>query len=231
LDKRLDLFAALPVFCFQRKSTAFHRICTLSWDKVIRRSGFAEIRRATSAEGKSEWYNAQGMTSNLQAPVLVLNANYEPLNICNTRRALVLIFEEKASLVMNGRGYIRTVSRTYPCPSIIRLNNMIRRPRPEVKLNKTEVFRRDGYICQYCGRHTPSPTIDHVIPRRLGGTHVWENLVTACSTCNHRKGGRTVDQAHMSLLKTPSAPPASAVYLFGKYLTTNDQWRSFVMGW
>jgi 5-methylcytosine-specific restriction endonuclease McrA len=171
------------------------------------------------------------MAAILQAPVLVLNANYEPINVCNMRRALTLIFEEKASLVMNGRGYIRTVNSTYPCPSIIRLEKMIRKPRPHVKLSKTEVFRRDGYTCQYCGRPTPNPTIDHVTPRRLGGTHVWENLVTACSTCNHRKGGRVVDQANMTLLHLPAAPTASARYLFGKYLNTNSEWKSYIEGW
>ena len=171
------------------------------------------------------------MANLLSAPVLVLNANYEPINVCNTKRALGLIFEEKARLVLNGRGYIKTVSSTYPCPSIIRLEQQIRRPRPHVKLNKTEVFRRDAYTCQYCGDRISNPTIDHVTPRRLGGTHVWENLVTACSTCNHKKGGRRLEQVNMTLRTRPQAPPASALYLFGKYLSTNGEWKSYIEGW
>ena len=142
-----------------------------------------------------------------------------------------LILAEKAMLVRNGRGYIRTVSRDLPCPSIIRLANMVRRPRPTVKLNKQEIFRRDGYTCQYCGKRPHKPTLDHVVPRHMGGDHTWENLVTACPSCNHRKGGRTTDQANMRPKKSPVAPPASADYIFGKYLKKNGEWIDYVRGW
>jgi 5-methylcytosine-specific restriction endonuclease McrA len=144
---------------------------------------------------------------------------------------MILVLDDKASLVLNGRGVIRTVSRIFPIPSIIRLQDMIKRPRAQVKLNKTELFRRDNYTCQYCGQYTAMPTIDHVIPRRLGGTHQWENLVTACAACNHRKGGRTLKQAQMSLLQAPKAPPASAKYIYSRYLTTNEAWITFIEGW
>ncbi len=171
------------------------------------------------------------MTILLQAPVLVLNANYEPLNVCNMRRAIGLMMTGKASMVLDGRGEIRSVSNSFACPSIIRLQRMIRRPRPRVKLTKNEVFRRDNHTCQYCGRHTPDPTIDHVVPRRLGGAHAWENLVTACSTCNHRKGGRTIGSASMALLRRPKVPPASARYIFGRYLNNNTDWVDYIEGW
>jgi 5-methylcytosine-specific restriction endonuclease McrA len=174
------------------------------------------------------------MSSNhsiLSSPVLVLNANYEPLNVCNTKRALTLIFSEKASLVLNGRGFVNTVTAQYPAPSIIRLENMIKRPRPRVKLTKTEVFRRDNYTCQYCGTHTPHLTIDHVNPRHLGGTHTWENVVAACPSCNHKKGGKTTSQAHMRLLALPKVPAASAEYRFGHFLKSNSEWLPFVRGW
>jgi 5-methylcytosine-specific restriction endonuclease McrA len=74
-------------------------------------------------------------------------------------------------------------------------------------LTKREILRRDDFRCQYCGQYTPYLTIDHIIPRRLGGLHAWDNLVAACPPCNHRKGGRTVEQAQMSLLRTPSERP------------------------
>lgn len=167
----------------------------------------------------------------LSGPVLVLNANYEPLNVCTTKRALMLIFADKASLVLNGRGFVKTVSTQYPAPSIIRLENMIKRPRPRVKLTKTEVFRRDNYTCQYCGTKTSHLTIDHVNPRHLGGTHTWENVVAACPACNHNKGGKTTRQANMRLLTLPSAPAASAEYRFGHYLKLNSEWLPFVEGW
>ena len=164
-------------------------------------------------------------------PVLVLNANFEPINVCNTRRAIGLILGGKADLVLNGRGEIHTISVTYPRPSIIRLEKMIRRPRMTVRLTKREVLRRDDYTCQYCGHHSTNLTIDHVVPRHLGGLHAWENLVAACPSCNHRKGGRTADQAQMRLLRPPVAPPVSALYLFGRHLHENEDWLPFIQGW
>ncbi|MCK5313952.1 MAG: HNH endonuclease [Anaerolineales bacterium] len=167
----------------------------------------------------------------MYSPVLVLNANFEPINVCTTRRAIGLVLSRKANLVLNGRGLIRTVSRTYPRPSIIRLEKMVKRPRPRVRLAKREVLRRDNYTCQYCGRHVPYLTIDHIIPRRLGGKHSWENLVAACPSCNHRKGGRTIEQAHMRLLRSPKEPPSSALYLFAHHLQVNEDWIAFIQGW
>jgi 5-methylcytosine-specific restriction endonuclease McrA len=167
----------------------------------------------------------------MQAPVLVLNANFEPINVCNTRRALGLVLAGKASLVLNGRGEVKTVGASYPRPSVIRLDRMVRRPRPRVKLTKREILRRDDYTCQYCGQRTTVLTIDHVIPRHMGGKHTWENLAAACSLCNHRKGGRTVEQAQMTLLRVPSEPPTSAHYIFGRHLRENREWIPFVQGW
>ena len=164
-------------------------------------------------------------------PVLVLNANFEPIHVCTTRRAIGLILNGKASLVLNGRGEIRTISRIYPRPSIIRLEKMIRRPRPTIRLSKREILRRDEYTCQYCGLHTIHLTIDHVIPRRLGGRHTWQNLVAACPTCNHHKGGRTIEQAQMRLLRSPSEPPSSAHYLFSRHIHDNQDWLPFIQGW
>ena len=167
----------------------------------------------------------------MQAPVLVLNANFEPINVCNTRRAITLVIDGKASLILNGRGEIKPVRQEFPRPSIIRLEKMIHRPRPRVKLTKREVLRRDNYTCQYCGQHVPYLTVDHVIPRHLGGEHVWTNLVAACPYCNHRKGGRTIEQAQMRLLHPPSVPSASASYLFARHLHENQDWLPFVTGW
>jgi 5-methylcytosine-specific restriction endonuclease McrA len=167
----------------------------------------------------------------VQDPVLVLNANFEPIHVCDLHRAINLMLNGKASLVLNGRGEIKTVSRSYPRPSIIRLDKMIHRPRPGVRLTKREILRRDDYTCQYCGQRPPSLTVDHIIPRHLGGSHTWENLVAACPACNHRKGGRTVDQAGMRLLRFPSTPPASARYFFAHHLRNNRDWLPFVEGW
>lgn len=167
----------------------------------------------------------------MHEPVLVLNANFEPINVCSTRRALGLVLNGKASLVLNGRGEVCSVSRSFPKPSVIRLDKMIKRPRPTVHLTKREILRRDNYTCQYCGQRVPYLTIDHVIPRRLGGTHSWQNLVAACPACNHRKGGRTAEQAQMRLLHAPQEPPSSAQYLFARHLHDNTEWLPFIQGW
>jgi 5-methylcytosine-specific restriction endonuclease McrA len=167
----------------------------------------------------------------LQAPVLVLNANFEPLNVCTTRRAIGLMLSEKASLVTNGRGHIKTINADFPAPSIIRLDRMIKRPRPSIKLSKQEIFRRDNYTCQYCGSRAMKLTLDHIIPRHMGGEHSWDNLITACAACNHRKGGCTPEQANMRLLTAPNTPSASASYIFGRYLKTFSEWQQYVEGW
>ncbi len=167
----------------------------------------------------------------MNTPVLVLNANFEPIHFCSTRRAVGMILLGKATLVVNGRGVIRTVSQVLPRPSVIRLETMIQRPRPRVKLTRREVFRRDNFTCQYCGRRTGDLTVDHVLPRHLGGTHTWTNVVAACPLCNHRKGGRRLEEAHMTLLRPPREPPASAAYIFGRHLLENHDWEPFIVGW
>ena len=167
----------------------------------------------------------------MNEPVLVLNRNFEPLNVCGVRRAIGLIVVGKAEILENGRGFIRTPTSVFPRPSVIRLAYMVRRPHPRVKLTKKEIFRRDDYRCQYCGQPSAHLTVDHVGPRHRGGTHSWNNLVSACPACNRRKGGKTLQEAHMSLLKQPVEPQASAFYLFGHHLKYNAEWEKFIEGW
>ena len=167
----------------------------------------------------------------MHEPVLVLNANFEPINICSMRRAIGLLLTEKAAMVVNGRGHIHTISQLVPRPSIIRLGHMIHRPRPRAKLTRREVFRRDNYTCQYCGIHNISLTVDHIIPKRLGGKYTWTNVVAACPSCNHRKGGRNLKELHMNLRRTPKEPRANAIYLYGHHLQDNGEWEPFITGW
>jgi len=167
----------------------------------------------------------------MNAPVLILNANFEPLNVVPTRRAIGLLLSGKAEMLLNGRGMIRTVRVSVPRPSVIRLGYMIKRPRPRIRLCKREIFRRDEHMCQYCGAHSSHLTIDHVAPRHRGGDHSWANLVTACSACNLRKGGRTLREARMILMRVPREPSANASYLFGPHLTVNQDWRPYLEGW
>jgi len=164
-------------------------------------------------------------------PVLLLNANYEPLAVHTTRRAIGLILDDKAVLILNGRGWIRTVTTSFPKPSIIRLNRMIKIPRPHVRFTRQEIFRRDGYTCQYCGRRGGKLTLDHVIPRRLNGSSTWTNIVTACAACNRRKGGRTLSQARMTLRARPYEPRPTALYRFSNFARRYEEWMPYLEGW
>lgn len=163
--------------------------------------------------------------------VLVLNANFEPIHVCTMERAVGLMLTERATMVLNGRGVIRTAISTFPRPSVIRLQNMVHRPRPAVKLVRREILRRDHYICQYCGKHTPELTVDHVIPRHLDGPHAWWNVVAACPSCNHRKGGHSLEEVSMRLLHIPKEPPPTAEYIYGRHLEENREWEPFLHGW
>ena len=163
----------------------------------------------------------------LNTSVLLLNQNYEPLNICSVRRAICLLGGGKASLLENGRGELRTPSRAIPIPSVIRLEYMVRRPFLRQRLTRREVFLRDGYTCQYCAKPSRELTLDHVVPRHRGGAHTWENMVSACIPCNHRKAGRTPGEARMRLLKEPRAPRANPYVLF-HHCQPQEGWRKFV---
>jgi 5-methylcytosine-specific restriction endonuclease McrA len=167
----------------------------------------------------------------MDRPVLVINGNYEPLNVCSTKRAMGLILAGKARVVENGRGVIHTISRTFERPSVVRLDYVVRRPRPRVRLSKREILRRDEHRCQYCGREGGTLTVDHVVPRHRGGGYCWENLVAACPQCNRRKGGRTLQQARMILARKPFEPRPTAKYIFGSYLVDNEEWIKYVEGW
>ncbi|MFN8559035.1 MAG: HNH endonuclease [Dehalococcoidia bacterium] len=167
----------------------------------------------------------------MEPAVLVLNQNYEPLHVCNARRAFILVDRGKAEVLEHGDGALRSASSSFPMPSVIRLVYLIRRPRPQVRLTRREVFQRDRYTCQYCGKQGRDLTLDHVMPRHRGGKHTWDNLVAACKVCNHRKAGRTPAEAKMRLLHEPHRPHVSSYYVFYPYLSTRHGWRKFVPGW
>jgi 5-methylcytosine-specific restriction endonuclease McrA len=166
----------------------------------------------------------------MDGTVLVLNQNYEPLNVCNVRRAVVLVLGGKAEVIEAAARAIHTATQSLVLPSVIRLVHMVRRPRPQVRLTRKEIFARDGWVCAYCGKATRDLTLDHVIPRYRGGKHTWENLVSACKACNHRKAGRTPQEARMALAFEPGRPRVSMYYPFFQYLTTRENWRKFVPG-
>ena len=168
----------------------------------------------------------------IQRRALVLNQNYEPLNVCSVKRAFVLVFRDKAEVIeADAQPIIGVDGAQFTTPSVIRLNHFISRPLPRPRLTRREVFSRDRERCQYCGKHGGDLTLDHVVPKYQGGAHVWENLVTACRSCNHQKGGRTPVQARMTLIHEPHAPPNGPGEMLAHYLDRYLEWRPFLIGW
>lgn len=165
----------------------------------------------------------------INLPVLVLNQNYEPLNICRAKRAVVLVYEGKAEMLEDGAGFVRSVSARLSIPSVIRLFYLIKRPRPKRKLTRIEIFNRDKFTCQYCGKESRQLTLDHVVPRFSGGQHTWENIVSACPACNRRKAGRTPEQAGMKLMHKPYAPRDHTLfYIPYQYVQSQSSWQKYL---
>jgi 5-methylcytosine-specific restriction endonuclease McrA len=151
----------------------------------------------------------------MEKRVLVLNLDHYPVAVVTVQKAMVLLLMEKAQLLASYELLeIRTVSRSFAYPSVIRLAHYKHIPYKGVLLNRANLFRRDRGQCQYCGS-TKQLTIDHVIPRSKGGKTIWTNLVTACNRCNVFKGDKTLEQVGMLLRTEPFVPSLS--YFLASY--------------
>lgn len=141
----------------------------------------------------------------LQTPVLVLNASYEPINICGARRAIVLVLKGLAMPEEENGHDLHAARITMRVPSVIRLLEYRRIPHQTRALSRKNILLRDRNTCQYCGVVLPSGdlTLDHVVPRSRGGSSTWENLVACCHLCNRRKGNHLLLETDMKLLKEP----------------------------
>ena len=182
----------------------------------------------------------------LQRPALVLNRNWQPVNIATVARALILVWNENARVVCpetyqlfewsdwaalqieDGEPFIRAVKQRLRVPEVISLTHFGKLPSSHVTFSRRNIFKRDRYTCQYCGIQ-PRPdelTIDHVVPRSQGGGSTWENCVLACVTCNHRKADRTPEQASIRLRKIPKRPSWNPIY--SRHSLRMDSWQKFV---
>ena len=145
---------------------------------------------------------------------LALNASFEPLTVVPARRAVRLVLDGKAEILeVDGDRHFRSERSTLPCPSVIRLVRYVHVPRRfRRQVTNTFLFARDGYACQYCGRHRSELrgrqflTRDHIVPTSRGGGNGWDNVVTSCSPCNNRKGNQLPSEAGLRLRSTPSEP-------------------------
>ena len=161
--------------------------------------------------------------------VLVLNATYEPINVCTVRRATVLVLKARAEVVEKSDAFLHSESLTMARPVVIRLTTYVRIPRDahRRKITRRAVFARDRWTCQYCGGVRGTLTIDHVVPRSKGGGSSWENIVTCCAPCNRRKGDRLPRQAGMKPLRVPKAPHPQ-VFVHVASTTIHPVWEQYL---
>ena len=160
--------------------------------------------------------------------VLVLNATYEPINVCTVRRATVLLLKQKAEVLERGGHDLHSATASLPRPHVIRLVTYVRVPRDphRRKITRRAVFARDGWACQYCGART-SLTVDHVIPRSKGGGSTWDNIVASCAPCNRRKGDHLPHQVNMHPRSKPRIPnPQIFIQLASP--TIPASWRQYL---
>ena len=171
-----------------------------------------------------------GENESMGHEVLVLNSDYEPLNICNMRRAMALVFLGKVDVLHENNMVLHTVSREYRPPSVVRLKGHIKRPHPQLRLSRRSILARDNYTCQYCGHKGHDLTVDHVIPRRLGGPMSWENLVCCCKKCNTKKGDKTLAQLGVTLKQQPKRPKYVPFISLTMFIagTRNEIWRDYL---
>jgi 5-methylcytosine-specific restriction endonuclease McrA len=161
--------------------------------------------------------------------VLVLNATFEPINVCTVRRATVLILKSKAeALECEGRP-LRAEHISIERPNVIRLVSYVRVPRDvhRRKITRKAVLARDAYTCQYCGANKPGLTVDHVIPRSRGGESIWENIVASCAACNRRKGDRLPREIAMHPRQRPR-PPGPTVFIRIAAPVIPDTWEQYL---
>ena len=145
--------------------------------------------------------------------VLVLNASYEPLNVCSVRRAHVLVYKGKAELVEALDRPLRSADATLRLAARRSAVTYVRVPRAaQRRISRRALFARDGWECVYCGTSGVRLTLDHVVPRSRGGDSVWENVVTSCAPCNLRKGNRLLEEAAMVLPQAAAAAGAGALH-------------------
>jgi 5-methylcytosine-specific restriction endonuclease McrA len=162
--------------------------------------------------------------------VLVLNASYEPINVCTVRRAAVLILKNRAEILEQGDWALHAESFTLARPVVIRLLAYVRIPRDahRRKITRRAVFARDRWTCQYCGHERGNLTVDHVVPRSKGGKSTWDNIVTCCAPCNRRKGDRLPGQANMVPARRPKAPSAT-IFIHVATPTIPDAWEQYLV--
>src|SRR5690348_6126669 len=192
----------------------------------------AKAAAAVAAEYPAGSHSSFHATHILQMPVLVLNASYEPINICGARRALVLVLKGIARTEEEHGLTLHAQRSRIAMPSVIRLLEYRRIPHQTRALSRKNILLRDRNTCQYCGEVMPPSelTLDHVVPRSRGGNSTWENLVACCHSCNRRKGNRMLHEIDdMTLQREPKPFSLHTSRQIMRMLGRgDDRWRKYL---
>lgn len=163
---------------------------------------------------------------------LLLSQSYEPIKAISWRRALTLLTLGKVEVLEEYDGFVRSATIVVKVPAVVRLLRYFRPAKRRVKFSRVNIYARDRWTCQYCGtkkKKISELTFDHVVPRKDGGKTTWDNIVTCCSDCNLRKGGRTPQAAHMKLKNVPTQPswvPSLTITVSTRSIP--DAWRDYL---
>lgn len=186
------------------------------------------------------------MTQVLHRPTLVLNRNWQPINVATAARALLMVWNASARVVdpsdyqlydwadwsrlvpNHDEPFVQAVRQRLRVPEVITLTEFDRLPSAAVTFSRRNVFKRDRYTCQYCNEQPGGDelTIDHVVPRAQGGESSWTNCVLACLDCNSRKADRTPTEAKMMLRKAPIRPTWRPLY--SAHAAQMESWSKFI---
>lgn len=163
--------------------------------------------------------------------VLKLDASFQPVGVIPWTEAFRLMFLDKAEVIEEYDDLvIRSTNDTFKVPSVIKLVSAVARKEKYAKFSRENIFIRDSYACQYCGKDGSSKdlTLDHVYPASLGGLKTWENIVAACQPCNIKKGDKTLKEAKMSLATKPYQPKWSPRIAIKMKSVDPDNWSNYV---
>lgn len=174
---------------------------------------------------------SRSSASRLSARVLVLNSSYEPIHICNVRRAVVLIFKGVAVIQEPAPFALRSIQASLTAPSVIRLVHYVHLPFKKRLASKNNILIRDRYLCQYCSKPLKSHevTLDHIVPKSRGGESNWENLAACCPPCNLKKGSKLPEEVGLTLLKDPrNGSTFHFLHLLRHYGSVDEKWRKYL---
>lgn len=202
---------------------------TLAEPDVAGRQGAATAGARAESNGHPPRLNGFDRRNGGSRRVLVLNASYEPINVCTVRRATVLVLKSRAEILEKGEGALHSERLELDRPCVIRLMRYVRVPRDvhRRKITRKAVLARDSYTCQYCGWEAGGLTVDHVIPRSRGGESVWENIVASCAPCNRKKGNRLPREVSMHP-RTRPRPPGPTVFIRIASPRVPNAWQAYL---